>query len=67
VTVRAVSNGSPTLRWEQNGGTFDVFPINYLAHHHELFFRSAPGSKLIDLTLEPNIAFEIDGEHARHV
>ena len=45
----------------------DVFPINYLARDHELFFRSAPGSKLIDLTLEPNVAFEIDGEHARHV
>jgi nitroimidazol reductase NimA-like FMN-containing flavoprotein (pyridoxamine 5'-phosphate oxidase superfamily) len=44
----------------------DVFPINYLAHDHELFFRSAPGSKLIDLTLEPKVAFEIDGEHARH-
>lgn len=45
----------------------DIFPINYLAHGRELFFRSAPGSKLIDLTREPSIAFEIDGEHAHHV
>ena len=45
----------------------DVFPINYLTHHRELFFRSAPGSKLVDLTREPRVAFEIDGEHARHV
>jgi uncharacterized protein len=45
----------------------DVFPLNYLAHDHELFFRSAPGSKLVDLTLEPKVAFEVDGEHARHV
>jgi nitroimidazol reductase NimA-like FMN-containing flavoprotein (pyridoxamine 5'-phosphate oxidase superfamily) len=45
----------------------DVFPVNYLAHDRELYFRSAPGSKLIDLTREPKIAFEIDGEHARHV
>jgi nitroimidazol reductase NimA-like FMN-containing flavoprotein (pyridoxamine 5'-phosphate oxidase superfamily) len=45
----------------------DVFPVNYLAHNHELFFRSAPGSKLVDLAREPNVAFEIDGEHARHV
>jgi nitroimidazol reductase NimA-like FMN-containing flavoprotein (pyridoxamine 5'-phosphate oxidase superfamily) len=45
----------------------DVFPINYLVHHRELFFRSAPGSKLIDLTREPSVAFEIDGEHAHHV
>lgn len=45
----------------------DVFPINYLARDRELFFRSAPGSKLIDLTRDPRIAFEIDGEHGRHV
>jgi len=45
----------------------DVFPVNYLVHGRELFFRSAPGSKLIDLTREPGVAFEIDGEHARHV
>jgi uncharacterized protein len=45
----------------------DVFPINYLTHDRELFFRSAPGSKLVDLTREPRVAFEIDGEHARHV
>jgi nitroimidazol reductase NimA-like FMN-containing flavoprotein (pyridoxamine 5'-phosphate oxidase superfamily) len=45
----------------------DVFPINYIAHNRELFFRSAPGSKLIDLTREPGVAFEIDGEHAHHV
>jgi nitroimidazol reductase NimA-like FMN-containing flavoprotein (pyridoxamine 5'-phosphate oxidase superfamily) len=45
----------------------DVFPVNYLTHDHELYFRSAPGTKLIDLTREPNIAFEIDGQHARHV
>jgi nitroimidazol reductase NimA-like FMN-containing flavoprotein (pyridoxamine 5'-phosphate oxidase superfamily) len=31
------------------------------------FFRSTPGSKLIDLTLEPKVAFEFDGERARHV
>ena len=45
----------------------DVFPINYLVHGRELFFRSAPGSKLMDLSREPGVAFEIDGEHARHV
>jgi uncharacterized protein len=49
------------------GDGVDVFPVNYLAHERALFFRSAPGSKLIDLTKEPNVAFEVDGEHARHV
>ena len=45
----------------------DIFPVNYLVHGHELFFRSSPGSKLIELTQEPGVAFEIDGEKARHV
>jgi hypothetical protein len=45
----------------------DIFPVNYLVHDRSLFFRSAPGSKLIDLTREPSVAFEVDGEHARHV
>jgi nitroimidazol reductase NimA-like FMN-containing flavoprotein (pyridoxamine 5'-phosphate oxidase superfamily) len=45
----------------------DIFPIYYLTHGRELFFRSAPGSKLIDLTRDPSIAFEIDGERAHHV
>ncbi|MCU1551838.1 MAG: pyridoxamine 5-phosphate oxidase family protein [Glaciihabitans sp.] len=49
------------------GDGVDVFPVNYLTRGRELFFRSAPGSKLMDLTREPRIAFEIDGEHARHV
>jgi nitroimidazol reductase NimA-like FMN-containing flavoprotein (pyridoxamine 5'-phosphate oxidase superfamily) len=49
------------------GDGVDVFPVNYLVHERALFFRSAPGSKLADLTREPRIAFEIDGEHARHV
>jgi nitroimidazol reductase NimA-like FMN-containing flavoprotein (pyridoxamine 5'-phosphate oxidase superfamily) len=49
------------------GDGVDVFPVNYLVHGNELFFRSAPGSKLVDLTREPGVAFEIDGQHARHV
>jgi nitroimidazol reductase NimA-like FMN-containing flavoprotein (pyridoxamine 5'-phosphate oxidase superfamily) len=49
------------------GEGVDVFPVNYRVHERALYFRSAPGSKLIDLTREPRIAFEIDGQHARHV
>jgi nitroimidazol reductase NimA-like FMN-containing flavoprotein (pyridoxamine 5'-phosphate oxidase superfamily) len=45
----------------------DIFPVNYLAHERAVYFRSAPGSKLIDLTREPSVAFEVDGERARHV
>lgn len=39
----------------------DIFPVNYLVHDGAIYFRSAPGSKLIDLTAHPDIAFEIDG------
>lgn len=45
----------------------DVFPVNYLVHDRALYVRSAPGSKLIDLTREPSVAFEVDGERGRHV
>ncbi len=45
----------------------DVFPVNYLVHDRVLYFRSAPGSKLIDLTRAPAVAFEIDGQLAHHV
>ena len=49
------------------GDGVDIFPVNYLIRDHELYFRSAPGSKLVDLTREPSVAFEVDGEHAQHV
>lgn len=39
----------------------DIFPINYLVHDHAIYFRSGPGSKLIDLTIAPALAFETDG------
>ena len=39
----------------------DIFPINYTVHKEALFFRTAPGSKLVDLSLQAAVAFEIDG------
>ncbi len=39
----------------------DLFPINYLTHRSTVLFRTAPGSKLIDITDNPVVAFEIDG------
>jgi uncharacterized protein len=47
--------------------TVDIFPINYLVVDDELFFRSAPGSKLMDLVESPNVAFEIDGHSGRRL
>jgi nitroimidazol reductase NimA-like FMN-containing flavoprotein (pyridoxamine 5'-phosphate oxidase superfamily) len=51
----------------REGDGVDVFPVNYLVHDRAVYFRSAPGSKLIDLTRAPVVAFEIDGQHAHHV
>ena len=39
----------------------DIFPINFTAHNRALFFRTASGSKLVDLTAHSAVAFEIDG------
>ena len=39
----------------------DIFPINYLVKAESLFFRSAPGTKIVSLTQRPAVALEIDG------
>jgi nitroimidazol reductase NimA-like FMN-containing flavoprotein (pyridoxamine 5'-phosphate oxidase superfamily) len=39
----------------------DIFPINYLVSAGALFFRSAPGKKIVSLTRRPEVAVEIDG------
>ncbi|MES1212531.1 MAG: pyridoxamine 5'-phosphate oxidase family protein [Leifsonia sp.] len=40
----------------------DIFPINYLSTDAKIFFRSAPGTKIVELTNDPRVAFESD-EH----
>lgn len=44
----------------------DIFPINYVVTGEEVFFRSAPGSKLVDIAANPVVAFEVDGRHGGH-
>ena len=39
----------------------DIFPINYLVHDRSILFRTAPGSKLMELAEESAVAFEADG------
>ncbi|MET0932388.1 MAG: pyridoxamine 5'-phosphate oxidase family protein [Mycetocola sp.] len=39
----------------------NIFPLNYLVKSQVLFFRSAPGSKIVSLTQQPRVAVEIDG------
>jgi nitroimidazol reductase NimA-like FMN-containing flavoprotein (pyridoxamine 5'-phosphate oxidase superfamily) len=38
----------------------DIFPINYVVHRGAIYFRTAPGSKLLELAANPDVAFEID-------
>lgn len=51
-------------------GLPDILPINYCAADRKLYFRTAGGSKLLGLTINQNVAFEIDqvdGDVARSV
>jgi nitroimidazol reductase NimA-like FMN-containing flavoprotein (pyridoxamine 5'-phosphate oxidase superfamily) len=50
----------------RDGDDIDIFPINYVVTDHIVYFRSAPGSKMIDLTRSPRVAFEADGTTATH-
>lgn len=42
-------------------GETDVFPINYRADHGLLLLRTAPGTKLAELTINENVVFQADG------
>ncbi len=42
-------------------GVLDVFPVNYVVHDGAIYFRTAPGTKLVELTVNPHVALEIDG------
>ncbi len=44
----------------------DIFPINSVVTGEAVFFRSAPGSKLVDIAANPVVAFEVDGRHGGH-
>ena len=42
-------------------GEIDIFPINFVVADGALWFRTAPGTKLLELTVNPDVALEIDG------
>ena len=42
-------------------GQPDIFPINFIADHGGIVFRSAAGTKLAGAVLNRFVAFEIDG------
>ena len=43
------------------GGELDIFPINYVVDEKTIVFRTAEGTKLVELTARSNVVFEIDG------
>lgn len=43
------------------GGEPDIFPVNFVAADRRLYFRTAEGSKLLELTVNNRIALETDG------
>ncbi|CAI7634429.1 unnamed protein product [Penicillium discolor] len=42
------------------GETIDIFPVNYAVDGEGLLFRTAPGSKLFELTVNADVLFEVD-------
>ncbi len=42
------------------GGKPDIFPVNYVIDGPRVMFRTAPGSKLAELSANPDVAFEVD-------
>jgi nitroimidazol reductase NimA-like FMN-containing flavoprotein (pyridoxamine 5'-phosphate oxidase superfamily) len=50
--------GHLALRAQPEG--VDVVPINYLVHDRVLYFRSAPGTKLMELVEHPHVAVQIE-------
>jgi nitroimidazol reductase NimA-like FMN-containing flavoprotein (pyridoxamine 5'-phosphate oxidase superfamily) len=38
----------------------DIFPVNYVVDGPSVLFRTAPGSKLEELSTNPRVAFEVD-------
>jgi nitroimidazol reductase NimA-like FMN-containing flavoprotein (pyridoxamine 5'-phosphate oxidase superfamily) len=43
------------------GGEIDIFPVNFLAEPESILIRTAPGTKLLELVIAQQVAFEIDG------
>ncbi len=43
------------------GGTPEIFPVNYVVDGESVVFRSAEGSKLLEIVLNDLVAFEADG------
>jgi nitroimidazol reductase NimA-like FMN-containing flavoprotein (pyridoxamine 5'-phosphate oxidase superfamily) len=41
--------------------SIDIFPVNYAVDGRSIVFRTAPGTKLLELAINDHVAFEVDG------
>ncbi len=41
-------------------GRVDIFPVNYIALDQKIYFKTAEGTKLIELTVDHHVVFEVD-------
>ncbi len=44
----------------QAHGVLDIFPVNYVVDDTSIVFRTAGGSKLVELTVNDEVLFEVD-------
>ena len=42
-------------------GEMDIFPVNHGVDRYSIVFRSAPGTKLLAMTIHRRVVFEVDG------
>jgi hypothetical protein len=47
-------------------GEVDIFPVNYVVDDRTLVFRTAAGTKLSEVVISRNVAFEVDGYDPHH-
>lgn len=41
-------------------GDVDIYPLNFVVTDRAIMFRTAPGTKLWELSVNPRVAFEVD-------
>ncbi|UOE44180.1 pyridoxamine 5'-phosphate oxidase family protein [Agromyces larvae] len=42
-------------------GEVDIYPVNFAVDGETIVFRTAPGSKLLEIMVHSRVAFEVDG------
>lgn len=47
-------------------GDIDIFPLNFAIDDGAILFRSAEGTKLVEVVLAGRVAFEVDGYEPAH-